>query len=107
MIFFLNFEQCSVPNNSHISDQRQESDFIYHVRRVNRADKWSEKDKKLVKDLVSKWNKKAPALKIFYFRRPFDFCHLSKMILEAFLTFVSYLFGSHRVLLIFSVLYLI
>ncbi len=49
----------------------------------------------MVKDLVSNQNTKAPCFKnILDFGRPFDFCCLSKMICEAFLTFVSYLFGS-------------
>ncbi len=58
--FFFYFEQCCVPNNSPISDQLQESDFIYQFSFETK------------------------------YKRPFDFRLLSKMILEAFLTFVFY-----------------
>ncbi len=63
---FFYFEQCCVPNNSRISDQLQES----------------------ISFITLSFETK--------YKRPFDFRLLSKMILEAFLTFISYLFGSTK-----------
>ncbi len=61
-----------MPNNSPISDQLQESDFIYQFSFETK------------------------------YKRPFDFRLLSKMILEAFLTFVFYLKICLNLLLIFA-----
>ncbi len=68
------------------------SDFIYHVSRADWQEEWGERqddDRR-----VSKPNVKAPVLKIFLILKSLLTCHLSKVILEVFLTFVSHLFGS-------------
>ncbi len=48
--------QYKYKTDSHNTDQEQESDFIYHVRRVSRAEwqeEWREKDKTIEEEF---WN---------------------------------------------------
>ncbi len=78
-------------------DRREEwgeTDEKSEARQTRRRDRRVRRDRQDDSRRVSKPNVKAPVLKIFWILKSLLTCHLSKMILEVFLTFVSHLFGS-------------